>query len=349
MENQLKYLSKEFSPYCNDENLKLEIIANLNEFQYFHIYLFLVDQLNMEIEYGGEKTAWFIRFNYSNLPYSISLMKSGLLLFGKKDSPETTIKLLNSLRKTKKYINPIYESKSKEKINNREITIRNSYHFLYSRYEFNLNLFSRIENDDYIYKKNMIKDVVLLYAFLNLTESWFGWLEHILILLFPLSNKYMEFDFMKFISSDWTTKFNFVFADHRILLKYYNKLKQIKEQFRNTFTHGGIRKNNSEILVHWKGIGAIPYILSDTDIYPDIKFQCYSYDFNKEIDIFNSFHFDLANDDTKLKYMFISSGIDIYCSIDDHKNIVDALKSENQLYDYIEYINREQEAAMNFE
>ena len=131
------------------------------------------------------------------------------------------------------------------------LTIHNSTTWLLQRFYFNLDLFNRIQSGSYNYREHFLKDVQLLFALIGITDAFFSWLEHICVLLLAVSDYDPDSDdILKFVRQDWTTKYNRVFQPHRDrrFERKYKELRRIKESIRNTYTHGGIRTSNSEIL-----------------------------------------------------------------------------------------------------
>ena len=349
MNKKLLNITEHFSLYKNDGDLSL--IKNLHDYKYYLPYLLLVEQLGMKIQYGGEKTACTIFFNYKDSPFAISLMKSGLLLFGKSNE-RTTTDLLKTLNKTKKFIYEIYEKTTIEKLLAGNITIRNSSNWLLERYYFNLDHFNKIENGNYKYKKQMIKEVELMYSYINIVDSWFAWIEHACTLLLSVSEYDPNHDIiLDFLDLKWTNKYNRIFKpdQNKFYAKAYNQLKPIREKIRNTYTHGGINRKNSEILIHWDGMGAVPYNLTNSDDYQPIKYLSFNYDFRADLDVFENFINEFKNGNMSLKYKLIESGMDIYYSEKQLQKLNKALESKETLYEYLDYECGYQDAVSNFE
>ncbi len=307
----------------------------------------------MEVVYGGDKTAWTIYFEYKEHPYAISLLKSGLVLFGEEVGKSEVGQLLNIFRRSIKVIYDIYKGEINTRIKQGKITIQNSTTWLLERFYFNVDLFNRIKDGSYQYRKYFIKEVQLMFAFISISDAFFSWLEHICVLLLALSGfDPIADDIFKFIRLDWTKKYNRIFVPtaNRKYAVEYGKLKRIKEEIRNTYAHGGIRTTNSEILVHWKGLGAIPYNLSGNESYPNIKYKSLDYNYSIDIEAMNAFVLMMQGKGSmSLKYKLIESGLDISFSSESIRAMLEAIKNKEKLDNYLERECNRQDAIDNYE
>ena len=352
MDQKFHFYSHDFSKYTENTGKEFSSYSLHKVLNYFEAYLILVDQFGLSIEYGGEKTAFTIYFNYKGKPCGICLEKSGLHLYTQCEKSECD-EIVKVLRKLKKEINRIYQDQAKKIIVSGNVTINNNSNFMFDRFLFLYDLFTKIDNKELFHDSNSIKSIKAMYIFISVIESWFAWLEHICIILLSVSGYNPNIDdILEFVASNWSVKYNRIFnpkGNNPYFSKKHNDLRRIKETIRNSYCHGGIRQNNSEILVHWKGIGAIPYILSDTDIYPDLFLQNFTYDFKKDLNTINSFNDEFMNGSYRLKYKLLHSGLDISFAEDNIIKLNKVINDEFELDSYLDYECGYQDAVVNFE
>lgn len=105
------------------------------------------------------------------------------------------------------------------------------------------------------------------YESAAMLNSYFSVLEHLLVLIWPLVGKYRPAvdDLEKMILSRWSEKFKAVFdvSTDDEAKQIYDSLRDVAEDYRNTYSHGGFGKRRGALFVHFPG-GAIPASLSET-------------------------------------------------------------------------------------
>ena len=107
-----------------------------------------------------------------------------------------------------------------------------------------------------------------------MVNAYFSLLEHSLVLVWPFVNYTPGTDDLEnFIGKRWAEKFKTVFdvtvpGTPKTL---YDRLRDVAEEYRNTYSHGGFDKERSAFLIHFPR-GAVPAQLSDIRDRPQFEF-----------------------------------------------------------------------------
>ena len=249
----------------------------------YMVYICFVVILGYKFWGQEEKVAWTIPFTYKGEAFIATHRKLGFRICAAKETSkagplvlEMLLKLKNMIRLADGIVEPII----KEQVAFCNCTILNKYSDFMSRYEFFR------EKADSTFKTpppprrldEPLGEVPSIWSFKNnilregfyytqaMLDAYFSYLEHVLVLLVSFEPDFdRERDSLdSIIFSDWTSKYNRIIKPESNPkgMRYYNKLKEIKEKFRNTFAHGGFEKNGSPYFVHFPGLGAIPLSLS---------------------------------------------------------------------------------------
>jgi len=114
-----------------------------------------------------------------------------------------------------------------------------------------------------------------LYATVAMIMAYFSLLEHLLV--FGLAAT--DFDpatgsLQGFIGERLLEKFKIIFPldQDQTAQKYYERLHDAAERWRNPYSHGGFDKAGGALLISVPGIGAIPVMLSDIRTHPTFHF-----------------------------------------------------------------------------
>lgn len=228
----------------------------------------------------GDKTHWDIPFKFKGVHCGIKKMKFGLWLNIDRDKQDT-INPNEILRKLNKAIKiaetKILQSISQEQIKNGNITVENMFHRLRIRYDFFREqadlCFSKKGKEqpgpycDYISGSMnngiQVKEKLVNYS-LAMIDAYFSWLEHFFVLSLPfVSFDRRKDDLSVFVGKFWSEKMKRVLdIENPFGKKFYDQLTQIKERYRNTFSHGGFEKEGASFFFHLPGFGAIPAKMS---------------------------------------------------------------------------------------
>jgi hypothetical protein len=114
------------------------------------------------------------------------------------------------------------------------------------------------------------------YVGIAALDAYFSRLEHFLVLALPFS----AFDpqtesLLSFLAESWGAKFKRIIPLNNDVTakKLYERLRLVKQRYRNTFAHGWFEKGASSLYVHFPPIGAIPAELSSTQHNITLQFR----------------------------------------------------------------------------
>ncbi len=350
----------------NDE-IQLEIPNNFNHYPYiiFIIFIYLEGYKYLP---RSEKIAWEIPIKYKNYPLLLSHRKFGFRVHGNSKNiipKELVPELFNNLIKVIPIAESLIETTINERVNEGEITLANQYHTLKARYLYfrkrtkrNYNRANKIRSQ----KPNFATrdwnrayeaDEKANYNFVAMMDAYFSQLEHILVLMKPfIIEPNRECNLSEYISMNWSDKLKALInlSENQDINLIYNKLNQIKENYRNRMSHGNFAKNGCSFFVHMKGTGAIPFLLTRSN-------ESYHYGFNllpeptfKDVtETFDEFDHLLQKGITKYGMMFIDSGLAV--SYDDimKEKIVRAIKSEESFKNFVLGWGRMSDNAANMD
>jgi hypothetical protein len=310
--------------------------------------------------YGpGEKLRWEMPFLFKNIRCAFALEKFGLRLYvrspgtqlvdGDKISEEIIGKLRKAIHRTERVLLIPFAN---EQIENSQFTIVNRYHSLMNRFIYFRDKAGKTsKNRDKVKGKGKIGELAkllnymvrleneLFYNTLAMLDAYFSFLEHLFVLVAPLSSDRIKL--VEFISCVWADKFKQLFdlKLHPKAKSFYDKLNDIKERYRNVYAHGGFEKGGASLYVHFPGIGAIPAQFSKIKNSPHFNFfpiQEESFrDICRLLDDFDEWLRSEASGLAKaIKY--VESGLDIPCDRQSIAEIRAAMKSEGALKALIE-------------
>ncbi|WIG14989.1 hypothetical protein [Bacillus thuringiensis] len=341
------------TPYCR-ERLGVEFPI---EYMVFITFVYLKD-----FDYvfkPMEKVLWEIPFCYKGYECCFTVSKFNYdLLIDTKDE-EVARELLKKLNSVVKMSDKICAPLIEETMNQGEITLENKLISIRGRYEyFRRNaedLFTRPVNEKefgeektlskFVQIKNMKRNLIFEASFnaQAMLDAYFSWQEHLLVLLLPFSKFNKEEDNLsEFIGTEWTKKINRIFTPSKspTLSRHYEKLRIIKETYRNKSTHGEFEKNNGSFYIHFGALGALPFQMSKHKNELDFTLVSISdSNFEQILDDLDEFEKFLTTDEFwKNPYKLVTSGIDL--SFDDKsiKNYLEAIKSEEGTEGYIQYV-----------
>jgi hypothetical protein len=280
-----------------------------------------------------EKTLWAIPVCFKGIALRIEHAKFGLRFFT--ESPDESAPLVSelasvlgrALRLAEQLIQPFVESQ----IRAGRVTLRNIFVMLEDRYRFlrkhaeaayesdppAINVTHRDEHGQPMgWTGDPMKPTREGFYFGSAAlDAYFSRLEHFLVLALPFCGfDPAADDLVSLVTMTWGDKFKRIFPldVDRDAQRLYQKLRDVKERFRNTIAHGGFEKGVSSLFVHFPPVGAVPAQMSE---YPDsIHFSMYPIagpTFHDVCSVFDETDAHLARSRTRFAYKYAGSGLDV--------------------------------------
>ncbi len=229
-----------------------------------------------------EKLAWQLRFRFDNRPSAIAHQKFGLRLYldptdlEEGGSAAVANEIVTMIRKaTQVAATEVFRPFAEAQVRVGRVTVTNQYHRLRRMYEhFRAAAENPVvpEDDDLgegvlapQWNKMVRIEEQRFFNGVATVNAFFSLLEHTLVLVWPFVNYQPEKnDLEAFIGHRWTDKFKTVFdvAANGEAKRLYDELRDLAEEYRNTYSHGGFDKRRASFLVHLPG-GPVPAKLSD--------------------------------------------------------------------------------------
>lgn len=229
-----------------------------------------------------EKLAWQIRCRFDGRPFALAHQKFGLRLYvdtaGLEEGGAVVLanQVIAIIRKaTHVAATSIFRPFAEAQVMVGRVTVSNQYHRLRRMYEhFRAAAENPMASDDEDVGEGLIAPHwnrmvrVEEQRFFNgvaMVNAFFSLLEHTLVLVWPFVNYAPEQDDLEsFVGDRWTDKFRAVFdiPSSPEAKRLYDELRDVAEEYRNTYAHGGFDKERGSFLVHAPG-GPVPAKLSD--------------------------------------------------------------------------------------
>jgi len=243
----------------------------------FSVFLALVTFSRFPCYGKSEKIAWSIPIRFKGAPYLISHEKFGLKIHPAEPDArdierEKLIvdRLFHAVRIADGMVKPFADEQirdGKVTIANNSFLFRGKYEFFRSKAEECYQTSQPVTGEDQvssINRKFRYDREAFFFASAAL-DSYFSYLEHLLVLLLPFADfDPVKDNLVEFINSFWAEKFKRIFdlPSDPEAERVYHSLLQVKERFRNPLTHGGFDKDGTTLNFHVPGLGAIPASLS---------------------------------------------------------------------------------------
>jgi hypothetical protein len=227
-----------------------------------------------------EKIAWQLRFRFDGRPCTMALQKFGLRLYldpaGLEGHGVTTAvaDIVATLQKaTEVAVTSVLRrhTKSQEK----RVTVSNQYYRLRRMYDYFRELaenpilpFDESEEEGIVaptLKRLVRTEELRFFNGVAMVNAYFSWLEHTLVLVWPFVKYQPDIhNLEQFVAYRWTEKFKAVFdiPTDSAAKRVYDQLRDLAEEYRNTYAHGGFGKERATLLVHMPN-GPLPANLSD--------------------------------------------------------------------------------------
>lgn len=240
----------------------------------------------------AEKLAWEYPFAYRERACSIALEKFGLRLYlepssdaGRRSDGEEIVKKLSAA--TRMLDKGILKLAAAEETAAGHLIVWNQVPRLRGMYDY----FRRLATEAYAGKGFLARDhdersegsvfvqhlrvipqrTEGFYATVAMTMSYFSLLEHLLVFaLLATDFDPSQESLTDFIGSRLLEKFKRVFdvAGDPEANRYYQRLHEAAETWRNPYGHGGFDKQHGTLAFYLPGIGSFPLLLSDIREHP---------------------------------------------------------------------------------
>ncbi len=242
----------------------------------------LADYLNAPDLGRDEKIAWQLRFRFDNRPCTMAFQKFGLYLYLDSAGLEgdlvmTTVADIIAVLKTATEVAAAFVLRpyTDSQVQQGRVTVSNQYHRLRRMYNYFRELtknpvYPPGESEEErilspTWNEAVRAEEVQFFNGVAMVNAYFSLLEHTLVLVWPFVNYQPGSDNLEqFIGDTWTKKFKAVFdiSTDSEAKRVYDHLRDLAEEYRNTYAHGGFDKKRATLLVHMPN-GPIPANLSD--------------------------------------------------------------------------------------
>lgn len=163
--------------------------------------------------------------------------------------------------------------------------------------------------------------------------SFFSWLEHALLLLYPFSRNYDSSRLSAFLGMKWGNKWATVFdSKDKEASKALNILRRIANEYRNYFGHGEIRNGGESFGFHIPGAGAVPFLESSGDLDSfwtdkhilELRFKAIVEQLDEAVNLMNESQLGLAME-------FVMSGVSVAFDEKSRQSYLEAQKDEDAM------------------
>jgi len=350
---------KPFQPRFDDKSKFVNVITGIYNPPAYIVQILLLGILELE-NYGRmDKVLWHTYFLYKGYPFMIRDYKFDTWTIEGIKRDEEIIQLAkeiqNKIIKASKVLDKILYNELKSEIENGNFYLHNLYHKLYSIYCFYEEKFLETIKEYEEFEKEKGKHITIhnlvdiwntrlkfekeisKYSF-ALILSFFSLLEFLLDVFYAFEQPNMEF--FEFRKKKWHNRFKIVFtiSKNEKLKRLYDKLVDIKRNYRNPLAHG--LRSEVTLLVQLPYIGLVPlsYEYFSQKIYYGIA-EIGKNDALKIINTFQSFLDFLKN---KEPYRFYMLYLDYGFAVPMNEQEVLKIKEKMTTYEeFKEYLDKE--------
>ena len=244
----------------------------------------------------AEKLAWEYAFTFRGRVCSLSREKFGLRLYlglqegmdNQADKGEIVQKLSAAARLLERNVLPsLIDSQVKENrllVHNQVGSLRRMYQYFrglaVSAYAGDGVLAKRYDENNQggviaPYFRYLPEQQEGFFATVGMITAYFSLLEHLFVYALAVTDFDPAEDSLKeFIGDPLLKKFKRLFdlAQDRTAERYYKRLHDVAEKWRNPYSHGGFDKADGSLSIVVPGLGAIPLMLSDIRTHPTFHF-----------------------------------------------------------------------------
>lgn len=312
----------------------------------------------------SEKVAWWVNFLFQDRQCELALEKFGLQLYieivdnDEADAIQTAKQIVKKLSSSMRAVENLVLAPAapglfrdgKATVVNQHISLRRTYEYFRERasnpfaIEDELKHFGHGDRMTYGMTFQSGKRLMQMNSFHDLIASvnaYLSLLEHILVLALPFQSFDPSKDSLeKFIGSRWGDKYGQVFdLTRKDDKRYYDRLIEVVEQWRNTYSHGGFEKGHgSSVYLHYEGIGPIPVGLSSaTERIGYFFIPATDEDINHVFKLFDEIDAWLTNKRLYFAMQWITSGLHVRFDPAFRAELVEAMESPEQFSKYVDY------------
>lgn len=323
----------------------------------------------------GEKVAWWVNFLFEGRQCELALEKFGLRIYVEvvgNDITEANAvtnrivkKLSSSMRAVESMVlapaAPDLFRKGRATVINQHFTLRRTYEYFRERATNPVVIEDEVQHfgigdtpgitfrssGEPLMRRNSFHDLVAsVNAYLSL-------LEHHMVLALPFQGfDPTLYSLEKFIGFRWGDKYRQIFDLTKNEDKsYYDRLVEVVERWRNTYSHGGFEKGHgSSVYLHFDGIGAIPVGLSSATERVGIFFvPAIDEDINDVYELFDEFDTWLSEKRLPFAMEWITNGLQVRFDPVFRTELVKAMESPERFEQYAEYNAHLEERSINMD
>ena len=348
--------------------------------EHYLVYFLLVDLLGFKNLGRHEKLAWSIPVELEGHVLFIEHRKLGLGVFtsggiGAGEAEPTAKEVVRLVNRGIRVARPYFDWRAEQAVNTSKINVRNKSGDLYERFEFLLGLYNAKTAE---VQANAGKTVITDYSTggfgftfpeyplsreaewlaISVVESFFSWTEHVFVHLAILQGKCVTGGAVNSLSvKEWKDKFKTALdlSDPKTKT-YYDRLTTLRYEVRNFVAHGAFGKSGEAFLFH-SGAGAAPVQL------PHRRGE-YSYRFpnflefmgeqrahmdRQAIECIQDFVEHIRSGPLAPAWMFLDEGMDVVLTHAQDGTYKLAMKSEEDMQDFINYRTYLEEMYLNMD
>ena len=315
-----------------------------------------------------EKVAWVIKGNVFGVNFQIAFLKFGPRLFIEAPCSQDVIGEICSMqiglyRETKRFLRNMQDLMMQKG----NFTVENNLPKLHSEYmyfrqtaleeyekeppkpkpvkfdddgraiAYNLDPFRPLRIGGYLAKASII--------------SYFSWIEHLLVLLYPLTQSYQSEEMEVFLGKTWREKWGMVFShEDRKAQKALSILNLLAKNYRNPLAHGGIKRGGEFLAFHLSGAGAVPFLEDDDNLGAEITIAQISEErFKKIISQQDETICLIRQSRLALAWEYVASGLNVAGDVNSHNKYLVAQKSDDAMEEFIAYTSYMEDKYANMD
>ena len=249
---------------------------------YYLVYFLLVDLLGFARDRYMEKTAWSIPVDLNGRLALVEHRKLGLGIFAPSSAhvEVDATEICRLIGTGVRIASPYFQWRADQASMESKLNVENKSALLYRRFQFFLNLYREkrsevaespnstaptfLRGGVRIALPGLKLDEEIRWLSLATIDSFFGWTEHVFILLAILQGKCVTgAGVERLASGEWRDKFMAALDIRDIETKrYYDELILVRRQLRNVVAHGAFGKQREAFQFHSMA-GAVPMRLPD--------------------------------------------------------------------------------------
>lgn len=318
----------------------------------------------------GEKVAWWVNFMFQSRQCELAFEKFGLRLYieivdnDEADAIKVANKIVKKLGSSIRAVESLVLAPAapglfhngKATVVNQHMSLRRSYEYFRERASSPILIEDEVKhigNGTTFQSGKLLMQMNSFHDLVASVNAYLSLLEHVLVLALPFQRFDSSKDSLeKFIGSRWGDKYGQVFdLTRKEDKRYYDRLIEVVERWRNTYSHGGFEKGHgSSVYLHYEGIGAIPVGLSSATERVGIFFMpATDEDINHVFKLFDEI--DAWLTDTRIQFAmeWITSGLHVRFDPAFRAEVVDAMESPERFSKYVEYTAYLDDRATNME